>query len=186
MGSHERIEGLAAYETLYQRGGRLFGPPLPKVARLFAEHAPTPARVLDLGCGQGRHALFAAGLGHDVVGVDVAPTGIAQMAADAASAGLTVRGVVGDVLEFRTPEPFDVVLLIQLLCHLPDDETRARLLGQLAGLVREGGLAVVVVRPGGRRVINAFFAENSNIWAIQSRGADWVCARRQPAQNPGT
>ena len=33
-------------------------------------------RVLDIGCGAGRHSLFLQGRGHDVVGIDISPAAI--------------------------------------------------------------------------------------------------------------
>jgi SAM-dependent methyltransferase len=33
-------------------------------------------RVLDIGCGAGRHSLYLQGLGHDVVGIDVSPLAV--------------------------------------------------------------------------------------------------------------
>ncbi|OGD44932.1 hypothetical protein A3K69_08510 [Candidatus Bathyarchaeota archaeon RBG_16_57_9] len=33
-------------------------------------------RVLDVGCGAGRHALYLQGLGHDVLGTDVSPLAV--------------------------------------------------------------------------------------------------------------
>ncbi|HEY0713145.1 MAG TPA: class I SAM-dependent methyltransferase, partial [Polyangia bacterium] len=136
----------ASYETLYRRGERLFGPPLPKVVRFFSEQAPRRARVLDLGCGQGRHALLAARLGHTVTGVDVSATGVAQLQTDATQAGLRVRGVVSDVFAYRPRGAFDVVLLIRVLCHLDGDDGRARLLHRLPRLVRVGGFVLIAAR----------------------------------------
>src|SRR4051812_46912294 len=44
------------------------------VARELLEHVPVaPARVLDVGCGQGTQALRLAELGYEVVGLDHSP-----------------------------------------------------------------------------------------------------------------
>ena len=49
---------------------------------------PPRARVLDLGCGEGRNAFFLAGLGHDVTAIDISTAGIAKLAGLAESSGL--------------------------------------------------------------------------------------------------
>src|SRR5437773_12245398 len=51
-------------------------------------------RVLDVGCGPGRHAFALARLGIDVVGVDLSEDFIA-LARDAAADGLPVRFEIG-------------------------------------------------------------------------------------------
>ncbi|HEY0706057.1 MAG TPA: methyltransferase domain-containing protein [Polyangia bacterium] len=168
----------ASYETLFRRGERLFGPPLPRVVRFFADRVAAPARVLDLGSGQGRHAVLAARLGHRVTGVDESATGIAQMCADAQQAGVVVRGVVADVLKFRTRARFDVVLLVRVLCHLTGDEARAQLLQRLPGMVKPAGFVVIADRAGSRRIVGAHFAANAALWTVEERAADWICARR--------
>ena len=42
-------------------------------ARLVDAMAPRGARILDAGCGPGRVGAFLAGMGHEVVGVDLDP-----------------------------------------------------------------------------------------------------------------
>ena len=37
------------------------------------EHFPTPSRILDLGCGTGRHLIVLAASGHQATGVDISP-----------------------------------------------------------------------------------------------------------------
>jgi SAM-dependent methyltransferase len=51
--------------------------PSPWVAR-WAGLIPPGRPVLDLACGNGRHAVYLAGLGHPVVAVDIDPTLSAQ------------------------------------------------------------------------------------------------------------
>ena len=92
---------LVDYEAHYRRGERLFGAPNRQFVRFLAARARRRTTVLDLGCGQGRDALAAARLGHQVVGVDLSPTGIRQMLEDARAEGLQVAGVVADVIGFR-------------------------------------------------------------------------------------
>jgi len=59
------------------------------LADVLARHAPGK-RVLDLGCGSGRHAIGLARRGFDVVGVDVSEYALARARAAAAEAGVRI------------------------------------------------------------------------------------------------
>jgi len=101
-------------------------------------------RVLDAGCGIGRHAYFAARFGaSEVVALDLSEA--VETARDNLAALDGVHVVQGDILRppFRRDEPaFDLVYSIGVLHHLPDP--RAGFLS-LARLVRPGGTIFVWV-----------------------------------------
>ena len=65
---------------------------------LERELALTPgARVLDLGCGAGRHAIELAKRGYDVVGIDISPTMLEAATKRAEEAGVRVAFRQGDL-----------------------------------------------------------------------------------------
>jgi len=80
---------------------------------LVAELGLDPGqRVLDVGCGPGRHALALARRGFDVVGVDLSPDFL-TLAGDAAAAeGLGARFEVGDVRELAYESVFDAAICL--------------------------------------------------------------------------
>ncbi len=69
------------------------------------------APVADLGCGEGRHALWLARLGHPVTAIDLNGDFLARGEEQASREELPVRWVRGDM---RTPEsgPYGLVLLL--------------------------------------------------------------------------
>jgi len=69
-------------------------------------------RVLDLGCGTGRHAIALASRGMEVVGVDFST----QMLVEARKKSSSVQWVQADVCEYRSEQPFDAVIC---LCETP-------------------------------------------------------------------
>jgi len=97
-------------------------------------------RVLDVGCGPGRHALALARRGIDVVGVDLSEEFV-DLARDAAAAeGLPARFEVGDVRDLGHEAEFDaVVCLCQGGFGLLGGRDEARVFGRIAAAVRPGG-----------------------------------------------
>ena len=114
------------------------------------------ARVLDVGCGPGRHAHALARLGFDVVGVDISERFVA-LAREGAAPGTAVRFERADARVLTYNSEFDAVIsLCQGAFGLsggPDgegdrlDPDRA----VLDGIAR-------ALRPGGRLALSAFSA----------------------------
>ena len=67
------------------------------------------ARILDLPCGPGRHALEFARRGHRVTAVDLMPFYVEGGQKRARKKGLPIEFVQGDMVSFVRPEAFDVV-----------------------------------------------------------------------------
>lgn len=118
----------------------------------FARFPIAPGeRVLDLGCGFGRHAFEAYRRGAHVVAVDRSADEVSQVAAvframEAAGevqADPTARAVRADLLALPFPDAsFDAVMASEVLEHIPDDE---RALAEVARVVRPGGRVAVTV-----------------------------------------
>jgi SAM-dependent methyltransferase len=109
-------------------------------------------RVLDAGCGPGRHALAFARRDVDVVGVDLSPHFIelARASADSLGVGRRVRFEVADVRTLPFDSEFDAVIC---LCQGG--------FGLLGGGPDEGEALArfrAAVRPGGRLAVSAFNA----------------------------
>jgi len=107
------------------------------------------ARVLDAGCGPGRHALALARRGFDVVGVDRSSEFVALARDAAARDGLDAGFVRGDVRALPVRETFDALLCLcqggfGLLGGRDEIEAFAEMTGR--------------VRPGGAIALSAFSA----------------------------
>lgn len=99
-----------------------------------------PGVTLDLGCGTGLNVTFLARLGFTAIGVDLAPTAIAQAQRDAQQAGLPALFFVGDVAHLPL-EGVQACFALDMGClHSLSDENRARYARSLAGLMAPGGL----------------------------------------------
>lgn len=152
------------YEKEYQKTENACGQPFPSFLEFFADYDNHDAAVLDLGSGQGRDALFIASSGHSVTAVDISPTGVAQMLAQAKARGLKIEGIVGDIVGFRTRKRFDVILLDRVLHQLPSDEDRLAVLRRSSGYVKKGGYVLIADTPKHKQLIADFFATLASRW----------------------
>ncbi|GAB3664420.1 class I SAM-dependent methyltransferase [Zhihengliuella somnathii] len=81
-------------------------------ARLIDAMVPRAARILDAGCGPGRHAGYLHACGHDVVGIDADPELIAAAREDYAGPDYAVVDLAElDLAGLGSSEPFDAVLM---------------------------------------------------------------------------
>lgn len=163
------------YEKEYQRCDNACGEPFAVFVSFF-ESAQKGLWVLDLGCGQGRDALVAARRGYHVHGVDLAPTGIAQMTARAVAEGLEVTGEVADVETYESDRQYDVVILDRVLHMLSSDERRIALLDKVWYWVRPGEEARVADTRSHRALIRNCFAEKG--WVPVLKRKDYLFVRR--------
>ncbi|MBJ7400999.1 class I SAM-dependent methyltransferase [Mycolicibacterium sp.] len=110
-------------------------------------------KVIDVGCGAGRHSYEAYRRGADVIAFDQDAEELAEVdtllqamgSAGEAPKSAKAQVVVGDALALPYPDgTFDVVIASEILEHVPDDETA---IAELVRVLRPGGsLAVTVPR----------------------------------------
>jgi 2-polyprenyl-3-methyl-5-hydroxy-6-metoxy-1,4-benzoquinol methylase len=130
----------------------------------FEHYNKTRTKVLDLGCGQGRDALFIARMGHQVVRVDISKTGITQMLEEAKREGLDVCGVVADVVEYEPSGEYDVVILDRVLHMLKEDSERRVVLEKASGVTKSSGFILIADTPKHQAQIRSFFEDHSTGW----------------------
>lgn len=118
------------YDALYGSTPDALGEPTKVFVDFFDGLNRRKLRVLDVGCGQGRDALFIARAGHNVVGVDLSENGIDALYASAMRENLNIQGIVADIETFTPDGEFDVVLIHRTL-HMLDKPARLAVLERL-------------------------------------------------------
>ena len=99
-----------------------------------------PGQAVDLAAGEGRHALWLAGLGWRVTAVDFSDVGLARGRAQREAGAVT--WVVADVVGWTAPDAsLDLVVVAYL--HLPQEQT-VPLLTRAVGWLRPGGRLLVL------------------------------------------
>lgn len=154
------------YDKLYQEQRHALGQPTQVFVDFFDQYPKQDALVLDLGCGQGRDALFIARRGHRVVGVDLSATGIEQLIADAHAEGLLIEAIVADLRAYEPSGSYDVVLLDRTL-HMLAEPERLHVLKQVSRVTRAGGSVLIADEPSNMAAIKAFFQDDAPQWTVQ-------------------
>lgn len=95
-------------------------------------------RVLSLGEGEGRNAVWLASQGFDVWSVDLSPVGVAKTLKLAEQHGVMVHASVGDLAEYVVePDSWDAI--ISIFAHTPPN-IRRRIHQQVVNGLRPGGV----------------------------------------------
>jgi ubiquinone/menaquinone biosynthesis C-methylase UbiE len=108
------------WNKIFKEKGKVFTKPqedMPRVVKLFKKKGVK--RVLDLGCGSGRHLVFLAKRGFDIYGIDIAKEGIKIAKNWLKSEGLKANLKIGDIYQ-KLPYQnnfFNAIVSTQTLHH---------------------------------------------------------------------
>jgi len=99
-----------------------------------------PCKAVDFGCGAGNYAIYLAGKGFDVTGIDISPTAIGIAEENARKKGIRCRfiavDVLGDLKELKGT--FDFAYDWELLHHV-FPEQRKKYVENVHGKLRSKG-----------------------------------------------
>lgn len=101
-----------------------------------------PLRVLDVGCGEGKDAVFFARNGYEVTAFDIAESGLDKTFRLADACGVSVNLFRADVLNFRPDGEYDIVFSSGVLHYIPEP-LRAEIIGSYQEHTAPGGLSAI-------------------------------------------
>ncbi|MCK5840813.1 MAG: methyltransferase domain-containing protein [Candidatus Sabulitectum sp.] len=105
---------------------------------------PAGARVLDLGCGDGRNAIPLAEAGFDVTAVDISEAGIGKLRTLTQDCGVFIQTVVADMSGYQIQGKFDFIVAHGSL-HLLERVQWRKLIAQIQEHTLPGGYNAVTV-----------------------------------------
>jgi SAM-dependent methyltransferase len=127
-------------------------------------------RVLDLGCGIGRHTVALARLGFEVAATDVAPSGLVTCAAWLAREGLRAVVARQEMETFPFPDrAFNGLVAFHAIYH-----------NTLAGMRRTLAEVQRILRPGAWLYLTAIPRDEGRITTYQAEIAAGQCREIEP------
>ncbi|MFT6398254.1 MAG: SAM-dependent methyltransferase [Bradymonadia bacterium] len=115
-----------------------------EVAFLVGSLAPVDgARILDVGCGIGRHAIELASRGMSVIGVDKSRTFLSRGLEDASARDLDVKFLLGDMRELDFQSEFDGVYCVNTTFGYFDDSTNYDVLRRMVRALKPGARLLI-------------------------------------------
>jgi len=131
----------AAWDARYREAGYAFGTAPNDFLVAVADRLPPDGRVLSLGAGEGRNAVWLAARGHRVHAVDLSTVGLDKAERLAAARGVALTVERADVATFDFGrERWDAI--VSIFCHLAP-EVRGRVHAAVTEALRPGGVFVL-------------------------------------------
>ena len=136
------------WDQFYNDHGRFYLMPHPALAGFIERiHEIAALRILDLGCGSGRHLVALAEKGYDVVGVDYSPAAVRMANEWLESRDLPGRAYVDDLHEklstYKNGE-FDAIIAINSLNYQSSGHFLTSII-EINRLLKTGGMVLIVI-----------------------------------------
>ena len=98
--------------------------------------------VLDVGCGEGRNAIFLASKGHLVDAFDISQAGIIKAVKIAKAQDVNVNFTVQDLTTYNFKKIYDIIISHGVL-HLPEREARNSFIEKAKSNTKVGGHNII-------------------------------------------
>jgi SAM-dependent methyltransferase len=136
------------WDKFYNQHGRFYLLPHPALPEFMEKLNDNNAKkILDLGCGSGRHLITLSENDFEAEGVDFSPSAVRMANEWLESRGLPGRAVVANIHEklqtYKTAS-FDGILAINSL-HYQSSDNLLKSLKEINRLLKTGGIALLVM-----------------------------------------
>jgi tellurite methyltransferase len=135
--------GKGNWERLYQGNDILWGVRPQETLIKYEQFVSKDGKVLDLGMGEGRNALYFAHRGFETEGIDISETAVARSLAAAEKLNVHIKAEVMDIREIQIdPDSCSLIILSNVLNFFTKEDVLVILDKVKAGL-KKGGLVYI-------------------------------------------
>ncbi len=138
------------------------------------------ARVLDLACGTGRHAIELSKRGYDVVGFDLSLAMLARAGEEAQAKGRKVSFVQGDMRDMTFDEHFDGIYCWNTSFGFFEEDKNALVVTKMHRALKSGGLLLLDVANRdflARQAPSLVWFEGDGCVCMDEMQVDWITSR---------
>lgn len=170
---------VAGYEKNYKKHEFHWGSVIQRIERKVLKFLPPtkPLSILNIGCGEGKTAVFFARNGYIVSACDTSEKNLEKAKKLADKSGLEINFFNADIMNYQIETKFDIIFAAGALQYLPPKE-RPRIFRMFQAQTNPGGLNVVnaivekkFVDPAPDWDKNAFLYESAELFKYY--GANW-------------
>lgn len=167
------------YDDLYQSDKLYWGEKPSKTCDQLIKHYPAKERtkLLVVGCGEGRNAIYLAKQGYNVSAFDLSLAGIDKTKLMAKRNDVSLDAFVADIRDHRLSESLDIIFSTGAL-HYVEEPIRSELIENYKAHTSVGGLHVLSVFVDDPSLEPAPDAEASaHLWRsgeLKSLYSDWL------------
>lgn len=140
------VNSLTVYEERYRSKDYYWGlEPNDMCYDIMKLRPPTkPCRVLEIGCGEGKDAVFLAKNGYIVTAFDAAQSGLDKARELAEKSGVHIDLFKADIRDWRPEEEYDIIYSSGVFCYV-EEKLRREFINSLKAHTVTGGLNAVNV-----------------------------------------
>ncbi len=147
INAKKKVYFMGDWDSIFRKKGKVFFKPhedMRRVIKLMKNDGVN--RVLDLGCGSGRHTVLLAKLGFDVYGMDISKSGLRQTRSWLKESRLKARLKEASCYK-RFPfkdDFFDAIISVQVIQHGRIKDVRF-CISEIERVLKPGGLVFITV-----------------------------------------
>lgn len=132
------------------------------------------SKVLDIGCGDGRHSIALSELGHDVTAIDFSEEAIRRAKKIAQTRNVFVKFICSDILFWEPNNKYDFILCSGVLNSIPTQH-HTEIISRLQDWTIKEGLNQVVsfIDPPNKRDVSGLSVFNLDLNFLLNSYSSW-------------
>lgn len=137
------------YSEKYYYWGKIPSSTAKKLIEILSKINLPGKKLMDLGCGEGRDAIFFAKKGFDVLAIDISEQGLKKAEKYAEEEKIKIETLKKNIIDYRLDKKYDIIISTGTLHYLPPKQ-RAEKFQNYKEFTNNGGInafSVFVKKP---------------------------------------